>query len=162
MVHSGLKWFKPVTEIRKMFKGQYLHIIDSKGRVNIPSKLRRYISAEASNTFVMTQGIDRCVDLYPKDHWSELESKLTKLNIYNQKDMRFIRMMLFNASEDSLDGQSRILIPQNLIEYAGIKNDVLILGAMKKIEIWNPDTFKEYLKSSEESFENIASEVMKL
>ncbi len=145
-----------------MFKGQYIHIIDSKGRVNIPSKLRRYISAEANGSFVMTQGIDRCVDLYPKDHWSDLESKLTKLNIYDQKDMRFIRMMLFNATEDTLDGQSRILIPQNLIEYAEIKNEVLILGAMKKIEIWNPDIFNQYIKSSEQSFEQIASEVMKL
>jgi len=145
-----------------MFKGHYLHTIDAKGRLSIPSKLRKYVAPEADNSFVMLKGVDRCIDLYPKDKWTEIENKLNTLNQFNPKQLRLIRMMLDNAQEDSMDSQSRILIPQELLDYAGIKNEVYVLGALKKIELWNPQTYEEYLKESDESFEQIASEVMNL
>lgn len=145
-----------------MFKGHYLHSIDAKGRVSIPSKLRRYVVPEADNSFIMVQGVDKCIDIYPKDKWLEIEEKLQKLNPFLPKQSRLIRTMLHNAHEDTMDSQSRILVPQNLLEYAGIKNEVLILGALKKIEIWDPQTYNDYMSSSEESFADIAAEVMSL
>ena len=64
------------------------------------------------------------------------------------------------ASEDKLDSQARILIPQILIDYAKIEKEVLILGALKKIEVWNPNIYKEYLEQSNETYEQIAAKVM--
>jgi MraZ protein len=145
-----------------VFKGQFIHSIDNKGRVSIPAKLRKYVSPEASNSFVMTQGIDACIDIYPRDQWQTIEEKLLKLNTFVQKESRFLRLMLQNAHEDEMDGQSRIVIPQNLLEYAQIENEVLILGALKKIEIWSPKVYKNYIDGSSETFEQIASEVMSL
>ncbi len=143
-----------------MFKGQYSYSIDSKGRISIPAKLRKHVTAEANDTFVMTQGTATCIDIYPQDQWQQFEEKLLKLNPFNPMEAKFIRMIMQHASDDTLDAQSRILIPQNLIEYAKIEKEVLILGALKKIEVWNPKVYEEYLKQSDETYESIAAKVM--
>ncbi len=143
-----------------MFRGQYTYSVDSKGRVSIPAKMRKHISPDANDTFVMTQGTAQCIDVYPMDQWQQFEERLLKLNPFNPKEAKFIRMILQHATEDKLDSQSRILIPQKLLEYAGIKKEVLILGALKKIEIWNPEIYKNYIESPGETYEEIASTVM--
>ncbi|HOJ17023.1 MAG: division/cell wall cluster transcriptional repressor MraZ [Ignavibacteriales bacterium] len=145
-----------------MFKGHYIHSIDSKGRIAIPAKLRKYISPDAEESFVMLKGTEKCIDIYPRDRWAEIETRLEKLNPFNPKQARLIRIMLDNAQEDKMDSQSRILIPQELLDYAGIKNEVLVLGVLKKIEMWDPQEYEKYKLKSAETFEEIASEVMSL
>ena len=143
-----------------MFRGQFSYSIDSKGRISIPAKLRKQISPEANDSFIITQGTATCIDLYPLDQWQLIEEKLLKLNPFDPKDAKFIRMISQFATEDNLDSQSRILIPQILIEYAKIDKEVLILGALKKIEVWNPNVYKEYLEQTNETYEQIAAKVM--
>ena len=143
-----------------MFKGQYIYSVDAKGRISIPAKLRKHVSPESNDTFVMTQGTDKCIDVYPLDQWNLLEAKLFKLNLFDPEQARFSRMLLQHAFEDTLDSQSRILIPQNLLTHAGITKDVLILGVSTKIELWNPSVYENYLNSSEETFEQIAARVI--
>jgi MraZ protein len=128
--------------------------------VSIPAKLRRQLSPEANDTFVMTQGIDSCIDVYPMDQWQLFEQKLLNLNPFKPQQSKFIRMILQHATEDKLDAQARILIPPNLLEYANIEKEVLILGALKKIELWNPKIYKDYLARSTETYEEIAAQVM--
>jgi len=143
-----------------LFRGQYIYSVDSKGRVSIPAKLRRQLLPEADDTFVMTQGTDNCIDLYPMDQWQQFEQKLLHLNPFKPQDAKFIRMILQYATEDKLDSQSRILIPPNLLKYAKIEKEVLVLGTLKKIELWNPLVYEEYLKQSSETYEEIAAKVM--
>lgn len=143
-----------------MFKGQFTYSIDNKGRISIPAKLRKHISPEANDTFVMTRGLSSCIDLYPMDEWLKIEEKLLQLNSFSESEARFLRMISQYASEDKMDSQARILIPQNLLEYAKIENEVLILGALRKIEVWNPKVFENYLNNSPESYEEIAAKVM--
>ena len=69
-------------------------------------------------------------------------------------------MFVQYAHEDVMDAQSRILIPQMLIEYAQIEKEVLIIGALRKIEVWNPKTYDDYLKQSPMTYEEIAAKVM--
>ena len=146
--------------VENLFRGQYTYSVDSKGRLSIPAKLRRHLSPEANDTFVITQGTATCIDLYPMDQWQHFEQKLIDLNPFNPQEAKFIRMILQHATEDKLDSQSRILIPPNLLEYAGIEKEVLVLGALKKIELWDPKTYKEYLEKSSETYEEIAAKVM--
>jgi MraZ protein len=143
-----------------MFRGQFTYTIDDKGRLAIPAKLRKQISKEANDTFVMVKGFSRCIDLYPFDEWQKIEENLLKLNVFNEQHTRFIRMLSSYASEDKMDIQSRIVIPKKLIDYAEIEKEVIILGALKKIEVWNPTNFENYLKSSPETYEEIAEKVM--
>ena len=143
-----------------MFSGQFTYSIDSKGRISIPAKLRRHVSAEANDTFKIIRGTSACIDIYPMDEWIILEEKLNKLNPFNPDEIRFKRTILQHVAEDKLDSQSRILIPQTFLEYSKIEKEVLILGVGNKIEIWNPKIFEEYLKQSDETFEQIAAKVM--
>ena len=144
-----------------MFIGSFKYSIDSKGRISIPAKLRKFVDPKSNDAFVMTRGTTKCIDVYPMNFWEELvQSKLNKLNSFEPKEAMFLRMFLQQAAEDKLDSQSRLLIPKNLIDYAEVSKEVLIIGAIKKIEIWNPQNYDEYLKTSELSYEEIAKQVM--
>lgn len=146
-----------------MFIGSFTYSIDAKNRLSIPAKLRKYVKPEANDTFVMVRSTTaKCIDVYPLDQWKRLVDKLESLNQFVTKEAKFLRMYLEMAAEDSLDSQSRLLVPQNLIEFAGIEKEVFILGAIKKIEIWNPSVYQEYLSQQPDTFEQIAEEVMKL
>lgn len=144
-----------------MFIGSFKYSVDTKGRVSIPAKLRKFVDPKSNDAFVMTRGTTKCIDVYPMNFWEELvQSKLNQLNSFEPKEAMFLRMFLQQAAEDKLDSQARLLIPKNLIDYAEISKDVLILGAIKKIEIWNPQNYEKYLNTSELSYEEIAKQVM--
>jgi MraZ protein len=146
-----------------MFIGSFKYSIDSKGRISIPAKLRKYVNPEANDTFILTRGTARCIDIYPMDKWKELvANKLNQLNTFDPQEAMFIRMFLQEAAEDKLDSQSRLLVPKNLIEFAGIEKEVFILGAVKKIEVWNPEVYDKYLKENSTSYGEIAKDVMKM
>lgn len=146
-----------------MFIGSFKYSVDAKGRVSIPAKLRKYVNPEANDTFILTRGTAQCIDVYPMDNWKELAAnKLNQLNSFDPKEAMFIRMFLQEAAEDKLDSQSRLIIPKTLMEYAGIEKDIFILGAVKKIEFWNPDKYESYLKDNVQSYDQIANEVMKM
>ena len=141
------------------FKGQFRYNIDSKGRINIPAKFRKAISPEANETFVITRGMENCIYAFPLDEWNKTEDKLRRLSA-NQKDIRlFIRMTTSYVSVSPFDKQGRIAIPQYLIDLAKIKKEILIIGTLDKLEIWNPELYEEYLKSSEQSYENLAEKI---
>lgn len=124
--------------------------------------MRKFVNQEANDTFVLTRGTAQCIIVYPMDHWKELvASKLNKLNAFDPQDSKFLRMFLQEAFEDKFDTQSRLTIPKNLIEFAGIRKDVLIIGVNQFIEIWNPETYEVYLKENEQPYHEIAKEVMK-
>jgi MraZ protein len=142
------------------FKGSYEYSVDNKGRVNIPARLRKYVSPEANDTFVITRGYERCLFVYPQDEWNKLEQSIRNLTPTNPKHRYFMRTLLEQAIESQLDGQSRITIPRDLLRLAGIENDVLILGVLERIELWSPQIYKEYQKSQEESYESVAQSVL--
>jgi transcriptional regulator MraZ len=142
------------------FKGSYNYSVDSKGRINIPSRLRKYVSPEANDTFIVTRGYEKCLFAYPLDEWNKLEQSIRDLSPTNPKHRFFMRTLLELATESQLDGQSRITIPKELLQFAGIENDVLILGVLERIELWNPAIFSEYQKAQAESYENVAQNVL--
>ena len=144
-----------------MFLGSFNYSIDAKGRISIPARLRKFVSSEANETFVLTRGSEKCINIYPMNYWNELvSSKLDKLNTFDPKDAKFMRMFLQEAAEDKFDSQSRLLVPKKLIDFAEIEKDVVILGMHKYIEVWNPKLYEEYLKGIEDPYESIAKDVM--
>ncbi len=143
------------------FKGSYTYSVDDKGRINLPAKLRKYVSPEANETFVVTRGFEQCLYVYPADEWNKLEQNLRNLSNYDAEHRRFVRTLLELASEGQLDAQSRLSIPQELREYANIREDVRIIGTLDKIELWNPKIYEEYKRSQSEPYESIAAKVMR-
>ena len=122
------------------FYGQYSYSIDSKGRVNIPAKFRQLLSSDNDDTFIITRGEDNCVWAYPLVIWQErIESQLSKLSAVSPSNRHFIRKTTRYATPVKFDKQGRIMLTKPLIEYAELDKDVHIIGALNKLEIWNPE-----------------------
>ncbi len=142
------------------FKGQETYSIDSKGRVNVPSKMRKSLSPEAGEMFVVTRGVDPCIVAYPMNEWRIYEEKFAQLNQYIEKDRNFLRMILGWAEEVALDGNQRISIPRRHLEFAGISSKVTIVGMIDHLELWQPEEFAKNMKAQTESYGEVAAKVM--
>ncbi len=143
------------------FKGSETFILDPKGRVNIPAKMKKCIPAEAESTFVLTRGVGKCIAAYPKNVWeNKYQPQLENLNQFNRDHTKLLRMMLQYCEDVTLDSVQRIMLPNTLLDFAGIEGSVTLIGMHDHIELWNPDTYKEYLDNIEETYEEIAEKVM--
>ena len=116
-----------------MFRGEFHHSLDEKGRVIIPSKIREGLG----KVFYMTKGIDRNILLYSEEEWNRFYSKLSKLPMTNKSARDFKRLFLSGLVECEPTIQGRILIPPSLRAYAGIDKEVVIIGNGEYAEIWN-------------------------
>lgn len=143
------------------FKGSYEYSVDSKGRINIPARMRKHVSVEANDTFIITRGYERCLFAYPLDEWNSLEQAVRKLSPSDPKHRFFERTLMQWATESPLDAQSRITLPRELLHFAGIENAALIIGVLERIEIWNPREYQEYLKTQGETYEEVAQRVFR-
>ncbi len=141
-----------------MLIGEYLHTIDIKKRIAIPSKLRREVGAK----LVITRGLDNCLFVFPISQWNKLVEKLSKLPL-GQRDTRgFIRLMLAGASEVGLDRLGRILIPDYLKQYAGLKKNIVVAGVYNRLEIWDEAKWKLFKQSTEKEVDNMAERLGEL
>ncbi|MCL2033251.1 MAG: division/cell wall cluster transcriptional repressor MraZ [Oscillospiraceae bacterium] len=114
-----------------MLIGEYQHSLDDKGRVNFPAKLREGLGAR----FIITKGLDNCLFVYSEDEWQILEDKLKALPVSKSRDVQ--RFFFAGACDVVPDKQGRVVIPQNLREYAGLTKDVMVIGASVRAEIWD-------------------------
>lgn len=138
-----------------MFMGQYEHTIDTKGRTIIPAKYRE----ELGDNFVVTRGLDGCLYLYPAADWQEFVDKLGHLPS-NLKNRQIQRQFLSKAMEVSLDKQGRILIPALLREIAGLEKDIVFVGMMNHVEIWDKVRLEqENIAENEELLETAMDEL---
>ena len=142
------------------FKGSDTYIVDAKGRVSIPSKMRKNIEPAANLTFVLTRGLEKCLYAYPLDEWKKLEETIRQMPQSNEKDRFFVRMLMQWSEEVALDTQFRLLLPKTLMEFANIEKEVFFIGVLDHIELWNPGLFKKYIEGKKESYENVAEQVM--
>jgi MraZ protein len=143
-----------------MFRGSYRHSIDHKGRISIPARFRRLLSSDAGDTFIIARGLEACVALYPIDEWSRMEERLRSRSFHDPVNRRFLRQMSLDLGEETLDAQGRLAIPPRLLEHAGLKRDAMVNGVMDHIEIWDPEIFDGYLKSSDRTYEDMAGELL--
>lgn len=129
-----------------MFMGEYQHNLDSKGRIIIPAKFRE----ELGKSFVITKGLDKCLVIYTMEEWKKFEEKMKNFPITDEGVRRFFRFLFSGACEFEPDQQGRIMIPQNLKKYANISKEVVSIGIVNKIEIWNKDNWEVY--NNEDNF----------
>ena len=142
------------------FIGEHSCKMDAKGRIMLPVGLKKQLSPEAKQTFIATRGFDKYVSLYPLDEWKVLSAKVERLNPFVRKNQLFIRMFTSGANEVEIDAAGRILIPKILIEYAGLKADVVFSAFGNKIEIWDKDKYKDAINLDSNDFADLAEDVM--
>ena len=138
-----------------MFIGEYAHSIDAKGRLIMPAKFRE----ELGITFIVTKGLDGCLFVYSKNEWVQLEEKLKTLPFTSKDARTFNRFFFAGAIECEVDKQGRILISQNLRDYANLSKDVVIIGVSTRIEIWDKEKWDNYCNDEDVSPDDIAEKM---
>lgn len=123
-----------------MYRGEYSHTIDAKGRMMVPAKLKEALG----DSFVVTKGLDECLMAYDTEEWQRFEEKLQGLPVTNKNARKLVRHFSGGAADVNCDGQGRILIPSNLREYASITKEVVLLGMGNRVEIWSKEKYNEF------------------
>jgi len=141
-----------------MFIGEYNHSVDAKKRLALPSKFRK----DLGKNIVVTRGLDKCLFVYPMKTWQELAEKLGTMPIGEAGTRSFVRLMLAGATDVFSDAQGRILLPEYLKEYAGIKKDIIVAGLFNRLEIWDEKSWEVYKKNAEKNTDEIAENLGKL
>ncbi len=123
-----------------MLVGEHWHTIDPKNRIMIPAKLRQ----ELGNTFMLTRGLDHCINAYPMREWEELEARIAAMPQNRADVRRYQRFYFSGAVQVDMDKQGRVLIPVNLVEYGSLLNEVVTIGMRDKLEIWSKERWTKY------------------
>lgn len=133
VVNCGKKW-----GMMPAFSGKHYYTVDEKGRLMIPAPFREILSAHYSaRLYITNAAFDRCLHLYPYEEWVKLEEKVRGLPKMHEEVRFFMRRVVASAQECSFDKHGRLLIPAAHREDAGIDGEVVIVGQIEKIEIWN-------------------------
>ncbi len=143
------------------FIGDYTVRLDSKGRLSFPAAFKRQIREAVQDGFVLKRDVfDNCLIMYPMEEW-ERQNKIirARTNPYNKEHVRFLRMFFSGTAEVSLDANNRMLIPKRLLEYAGIKDEVVLAGQSGKIEIWASDEYNA-VSQADDDFTAMAEKIL--
>lgn len=141
-----------------MFIGEFQHVVDDKGRMAIPVKFRKELVRGA----IVTKGLDRCLFVYPIKEWKALAEKTAALPFNRANNRAFARLMLGGAMDVAADRQGRVVIPDYLRKYAGLKKDVVVIGLYERIEIWDKAAWEKYKAKTEKDSNRIAEQMGEL
>ena len=141
-----------------MFIGEYTHNIDAKGRIIIPSKFRDKLSA----SFILTRGIDNCLNIYTKEQFDKQLEILSKYPSTKAITRQFMHVVAARASICEPDKMGRIQIPLYLAKEVNIKKECSIIGVNDHVEIWDKETWETYYQNASENFAEVAENISDL
>lgn len=141
-----------------MILGEFKHSLDIKGRLAVPSKFREKLGAGA----IITRGLDKCLFIFGANEWEVLVQKLMNLPLAQSNSRAFVRLMLAGASDAKVDAQGRILVPDYLRKYAGLKKQAVVTGLYNRMEVWDEEEWQAYKQKTEASSDEIAEKLGEL
>lgn len=142
------------------FLGEFDCKLDAKGRMMIPSSLKKQLPKIEQEGLVINRGFEKHLVCYTKKEWNKIVDELSKLNPYEKRTREFIRYFTRGATELTLDSANRVLLPKILLEYADIQADVVISCQLNRIEIWAKDVYETQMDNEPKNFAKLAEEVM--
>lgn len=140
--------------------GEYICKVDEKGRLLVPSGLRKQFAPVAEGKLFVKRGIESCLELYQKHDWEEVSKKVAGLNQFVKKNRMFARKFISGATQLELDAVGRILLPKPLMEYAEVGKEVVLFAYGNKIEIWDKAKYDAELSMGDDEFADLAEDVM--
>jgi len=141
--------------------GTYECKADTKGRVMMPSALKKQLAPVAPQGFVIKRAVfQTCLELYPMEQWQELMQKISGLNRFNRKNNDFIRRFTAGVRTVELDGTGRLNIPKDLAAFAGVEREIVISTAINIVEIWDKQKYEQAIDDAANDFADLAEEVM--
>ncbi|MEJ2592982.1 MAG: division/cell wall cluster transcriptional repressor MraZ [Candidatus Thiodiazotropha sp.] len=124
-----------------MFRGVSSLNLDAKGRIAIPTRYRDLLAESCNSELVITVDKARCLLIYPQPIWLEIEEKLKSLPSFDEDARNLQRLYIGNAHDIDMDGQGRILLPQELRRFANLDKKVALVGQINKFELWDEETW---------------------
>jgi MraZ protein len=140
--------------------GEFEVKLDAKGRFMFPSGLRKQLSPAAQKDFMLNKGFEDCLTLYPLTEWEKLSAKLSKLNLFIERNRLFYRMFHQGAKQITLDNAGRVLVPSTHVERVGLKQEVMLIAYNDRIEIWDKSKYFEMIEANMANFADLANDVM--
>ncbi|WP_452222186.1 division/cell wall cluster transcriptional repressor MraZ [Lacinutrix salivirga] len=141
--------------------GTYELKVDAKGRLMLPAALKKQLSPVLQNGFVLKRAVfQSCLELYPMSEWEALMQKVNKLNRFKKKNNDFIRRFTAGVKVVEVDATGRLLIPKDLVAFAGITKQIVMSSAVNIVEIWDKDKYEQAIDDATVDFADLAEEVM--
>jgi MraZ protein len=141
--------------------GTYECKADIKGRLMLPAPLKKQLAPGLESGFVLKRSVFQpCLELYPMAEWNLMMGKLNKLNRFVKKNNDFIRRFTAGVKVVEIDATGRLLIPKDLVVFAGIDKDIVLSSAVNIVEIWDKDKYEQSIDDSVVDFADLAEEVM--
>jgi MraZ protein len=134
---------------------------DAKGRMMLPVALKKQLASSMGQGFVLKRAVFQpCLELYPMEEWQALMQKINKLNRFKKKNNDFIRRFTAGVRTIELDASGRLLIPKDLVGFAGISKEIVVSSAVNIVEIWDKDLYENAIDDAANDFAELAEEVM--
>ena len=156
MEESGVKWRKQLGKGVEVLLGTHTPKLDEKGRLILPAKFRD----ELGEGVVITRGQERCLYVFSSKEFSSVHDKIRQAPVTNEEARRYLRVFLSGATDETPDKQGRVLLPQLLRDYANLSKELVIIGVGARAEIWDAQTWNDYLARNEDGFSSQAEEVI--
>ncbi|HMQ45000.1 division/cell wall cluster transcriptional repressor MraZ [Mariniflexile maritimum] len=144
-----------------LLTGTYDCKVDTKGRLMLPSPLKKQLASVLDGGFVLRRSVfQKCLELYPMSEWQVLMQKINKLNKFKKKNNDFIRRFTAGVKMVEVDVNGRLLIPKDLTVFANISKDIVITSVVNIIEIWDKELYEQAIDDATVDFADLAEEVM--
>ena len=141
--------------------GTYECKIDAKGRVMLPSALKKQLLPILEKGFVLKRSVFQpCLEMYPMNEWDEVMEKVGKLNRFDRKNNDFIRRLTAGLKIVDLDASGRMLVAKHLLGYAGLEKEIVISSAGNILEVWDKNKYETAINDATIDFADLAEEVM--
>jgi MraZ protein len=141
--------------------GTYECKVDAKGRLMIPVAFKKQLASVTEKGFVLKRAVFQpCLELYPMQEWESLMQNVNKLNRFKKKNNDFIRRFTAGVKSVDLDVSGRLLIPKDLVGFAGITKEIVVTSAVNIIEIWDKDKYEKAIDDAANDFADLAEDVM--
>ncbi|WP_027127185.1 division/cell wall cluster transcriptional repressor MraZ [Gelidibacter mesophilus] len=141
--------------------GTYECKVDAKGRLMLPSAIKKQLLPALQNGFVLKRAVFQpCLELYPMSEWESLMQKMNKLNRFKKKNNDFIRRFTAGVKMVEVDSTGRLLIPKDLMVFSGISKEIVVSSAINIVEIWDKDKYEQAIDDAADDFADLAEAVM--
>ena len=141
--------------------GTYECKVDAKGRLMLPVAFKKQLSSVMEKGFVLKRAVFQpCLELYPMQEWESMMQNVNKLNRFKKKNNDFIRRFTAGVKSIDLDVSGRLLIPKDLVGFAGITKEIVVTSAVNIIEIWDKENYEKAIDDAANYFADLAEEVM--
>ncbi|MFD2828600.1 division/cell wall cluster transcriptional repressor MraZ [Leeuwenhoekiella aestuarii] len=141
--------------------GTYECKVDAKGRLMMPSALKKQLAKELQEGFVVKRSVfNSCLELWPMSEWDVMMKKINGLNRFNKKNVDFIRRFTAGVKLIEADASGRLLIPKDLLAFASIVKDIVLTSGGNIIEIWDLVAYEVAVSDNDGDFAALAEEVM--